>query len=76
MINREEAASKDMVVYTCHKQVMAKPLEKDGKQGYEVVYEDGYTSWSPKRAFEEGYTETHAADRTDTGRLVSWSPFK
>ena len=24
--------------------------------GYYVVYEDGYTSWSPTKAFEEGYT--------------------
>lgn len=24
--------------------------------GYFVVYEDGYQSWSPTRAFEEGYT--------------------
>lgn len=23
---------------------------------YLVVYDDGYTSWSPKAAFEEGYT--------------------
>jgi len=24
--------------------------------GYYVVYKDGYTSWSPVDAFEEGYT--------------------
>jgi hypothetical protein len=24
--------------------------------GYYVVYEDGYESWSPTKAFEEGYT--------------------
>lgn len=24
--------------------------------GYYVVYSDGYTSWSPSKAFEEGYT--------------------
>lgn len=24
--------------------------------GYIVVYEDGYLSWSPAKAFEEGYT--------------------
>ena len=23
--------------------------------GYRVVYADGYTSWSPKKVFEEGY---------------------
>lgn len=25
-------------------------------QDYIVVYEDGYVSWSPKAAFEEGYS--------------------
>lgn len=24
--------------------------------GYFVLYEDGYASWSPTKAFEEGYT--------------------
>lgn len=24
--------------------------------GYYVVYDDGYTSWSPAEAFEQGYT--------------------
>ena len=26
-------------------------------EGYEVVYEDGYISWSPKNVFEDGYKE-------------------
>lgn len=25
--------------------------------GYYVVYKDGYVSWSPTKAFEEGYTK-------------------
>lgn len=25
--------------------------------GYYVIYDDGYTSWSPSKAFEEGYTQ-------------------
>lgn len=25
--------------------------------GYYVVYTDGYVSWSPAKAFEEGYTK-------------------
>jgi len=25
--------------------------------GYYVVYEDGYQSWSPTKAFEEGYSQ-------------------
>lgn len=27
----------------------------DAVEGYEVVYKDGYTSWSPKSVFEEAY---------------------
>lgn len=33
---------------------VAKHRPQDG--GYYVVYEDGYTSWSPAEAFESGYT--------------------
>jgi len=32
-------------------------LLKSLKGGYLVVYQDGYKSWSPAKAFEEGYTE-------------------
>ncbi len=32
-----------------------KPTAVD--KGYYVVYKDGYASWSPSEAFEEGYTE-------------------
>lgn len=27
------------------------------EEGYRVVYEDGYTSWSPKETFEKAYKE-------------------
>ena len=30
---------------------------EEGIQGYKVIYEDGYQSWSPKQVFEEAYTE-------------------
>ena len=33
---------------------MTKHKPKSG--GYYVVYDDGYASWSPAGAFEEGYT--------------------
>lgn len=29
---------------------------ENGDLGYYVVYDDGYASWSPSKAFEEGYT--------------------
>ena len=38
------------------KKVTAWPqIGKDGREGYAVKYEDGYTSWSPKDAFERAY---------------------
>ena len=32
--------------------------EKELREGYKVVYPDGYVSWSPKDVFEEAYRET------------------
>jgi hypothetical protein len=29
----------------------------DYREGYKVIYEDGYTSWSPKEVFEKAYRE-------------------
>lgn len=29
--------------------------ESAGREGYAVKYPDGYTSWSPKEAFESAY---------------------
>lgn len=31
--------------------------ENVNSEGYKVVYEDGYTSWSPKEVFEKAYRE-------------------
>jgi len=55
--------------YTCHKRVLARPMNSSefstykglpqripDEQGYLVVYADGYESWSPKKAFEDGYS--------------------
>lgn len=33
------------------------PTEAVGRKGYKVKYSDGYTSWSPKEAFELAYRE-------------------
>lgn len=41
--------------YIGTKEVVAWAADKDGKPGYGVKYADGYTSWSPKDAFEEAY---------------------
>ena len=39
------------------KQVKAEPQERDGVEGYRVVYPDDYESWSPKDVFEAAYLE-------------------
>ncbi len=58
-----------MPKYRCHKEVWALKIadvikyvrKHDPKPGgYYVVYEDGYTSWSPADAFEGGYTRIQA----------------
>lgn len=41
--------------YIGTKIITAWHAEKDGKEGYAVKYEDGYTSWSPKDTFEAAY---------------------
>ena len=40
------------------------PLDNDlNREGYKVVYEDGYVSWSPKEIFEEVYREIQVSER-------------
>lgn len=43
-------------IITAFKQTkVAGPGEGGDKEGYGVIYEDGYQSWSPKEAFEKAY---------------------
>ena len=44
-----------MKTYVGTKIVMAETEEKNGEDGYAVVYADGYRSWSPRATFEESY---------------------
>lgn len=39
--------------YASSKIVTAWEADKDGEPGYAVKYPDGYTSWCPKKQFEE-----------------------
>lgn len=43
------------------------------REGYKVVYEDGYTSWSPKDVFEKAYKEVLivADEKEQLGLLVN-----
>lgn len=57
-----------MKKYIGLKEITAEPCKawkdagnhKAGEDGYKVVYQDGYTSWSPKDVFREAYREVHA----------------
>jgi hypothetical protein len=53
-----------MKAYIGTKVVQAEPEEKDGNPGYKVVYEDGYTSWSPIQVFERCYRPVTDAEAT------------
>jgi len=44
-----------MQMFIGTKTIMARPQQNGDKEGYEVVYEDGYRSWSPKETFEKAY---------------------
>lgn len=43
--------------YIGAKIIKAEQASKDGKEGYKVIYPDGYESWSPKATFESAYRE-------------------
>ena len=43
--------------YIGTKVVEAQPQTQHMEDGYEVVYADGYTSWSPKEVFEASYNQ-------------------
>ena len=47
-----------MEQYIGTKIIQAEPQSRDGKEGYRVLYPDGYVSWSPKAVFEEAYRLT------------------
>jgi len=48
-----------MQQYIGTKIIQAEPaVNNENEEGYNVVYPDGYTSWSPKDVFEEAYRLT------------------
>lgn len=51
-----------MHVYIGTKVVQAEPETKDERDGYAVVYEDGYRSWSPREAFDRAYRRVSVAE--------------
>jgi hypothetical protein len=53
-----------MKCYIGTKIITAEPQQhEDGRDGYRVVYPDGYASWSPKETFEQAYREVSEGER-------------
>ena len=59
-----------MDAYIGTKIVLAEPAQEfkpgdlrgPGRDGYRVVYPDGYVSWSPKETFEQAYRQVTPAE--------------
>ena len=61
------------------KRVEAEPCEKDGNDGYRIIYPDGYESWSPKEVFESAYFPIEKANSLspdDIDRFISISGYQ
>ena len=56
--------------YVGVKIVQAWEEEREGRHGYAVKYPDGYTSWSPKQAFESAYLPMGQDPSTVTSSMV------
>lgn len=57
-----------MVRYIGTKLIEAIPAQKDGEDGYKVVYPDGYNSWSPADVFERAYLPLSLNTRLNTDK--------
>lgn len=57
-----------MKKYMGFKLIDAEPMEKNGTDGYKVIYQDGYESWSPKDVFEKAYMEIIPNERLKTDK--------
>ncbi len=61
-----------MQTYIGVKCVEAEPCEKDGKDGYRIIYPDGYESWSPEEAFERYYFPITRSDKLTQQDINNW----
>ena len=53
-----------MKCYIGSKIIVAQPeRHADGREGYRIVYPDGYASWNPKATFETAYREVTFHER-------------
>lgn len=56
--------------YVGVKIVKAELAEKDGEPGYNIIYDGGYISWSPKEVFEKYYFPMGEAANKVTQEMV------
>lgn len=65
-----------MKKYLGVKIVEAEPMYSTDKEkeGYKVVYEDGYVSWSPKEVFEKAYKEVGVVADEKEERAILVNP--
>ncbi|MGE9959161.1 Gp49 family protein [Cloacibacillus porcorum] len=59
----------NMQTYIGVKRIQAERCERNGQEGYKVVYPDGHESWSPKEAFEKAYFEIERPDKLSQGDI-------
>ena len=50
------------------------PTNSKFEEGYKVVYEDGYISWSPKDVFEKAYKEVGVVADEKEERAILVNP--
>jgi len=61
------------------KRVEAEPCEKDGKDGYRVIYPDGHENWSSKDVFDREYfliAKANSLSSDDIDRFISISGYQ
>ena len=56
--------------FTELKKAEISPATNPEEKGYMVVYEDGYKSWSPEKAFEKSYSEMHDMEFGEAIRMM------
>lgn len=52
-----------MKTYIGTKVIQAEPLDREGVEGYKILYPDGHVSWSPKDVFENAYREVTQGEK-------------
>lgn len=53
----------EIKAYIGTKIVRAFRQAREGREGYAVIYPDGYESWSPRETFEAAYREVTPAEK-------------